>query len=270
MASDEQLKAAFAVLDVDSNGTLSRDEFQKILARPSADGTPSALDATTIDDILNLFDTNGDGLVSVEEYVTAMRVQGMSVAVAEADTFVAEWAASTAKQEARLAELLGWQEDFMGKFHSRRKRRAHWRSAWNYYMHEMPGGPFQTRADLQEQYLGEIEADPAFDELAAKVASGDATAEAEFATVMEQEDKLEASYAKLNQKIRDIIAGPGAPAREEFIIANYVGLPEDWQPPNPAEWPGDWLSGERLLGLGTNGEYPRTSGPNPEQLGTAH
>jgi len=265
----EGLKAAFAYFDVDSSGKLSRDELKKILVRPGA----TALSPEVVDTLLQDFDKDGDGEVSMEEYLSAMnlddaraRVEEM---VADKEEFVKEWEASTAKQEERLAELLGWQKDFMTRFRTRKHRRAHWRSAWNYYMHDMPGGPFQTRADLMEQYLAEIEADPAFDALAAKIAAGDGTAEGEFTSVMEQEEKLEVSGKKLNQKIRDIIAGPGAPSREEFILENYADLPADWEPPNPAEWTGDWLSHERLLGLGKGGEYPRTSGPTASELETA-
>ena len=257
--STEGLEAAFAYFDVDCSGKLSRDEFKKILIRPGV----NALSGADVDELLKDFDTDGDGEVSLQEYIAAMNVDGararVAEMVAEKDEFVKEWEESTAKQEARLAELLGWQKDFMSNFRTKKHRRAHWRSAWNYYMHDMPGGPFQTRADLMAQYLAEIEADPAFDEVAAKIAANDPVAEAEFASVMEQEDKLEASIKTLSQKIAEIVAGSGAPSREEFILENYVGLPDDWEPPDPAKWTGDWMSHERLLGLGKGGEYPRTS-----------
>ena len=103
--------------------------------------------------------------------------------------------------------------------------------------------------------------------LLAKVAANDATAEEDFEAVMAEEDNLNASYGELNKKIRELIAGPGAPMRDEFLLVNYTFLPDDWEPPDPAEWPGDWLSNDRRLGLGRGGEYPRTTGPTAEELG---
>jgi len=65
------LEAAFKVFDTDGSGTLTADELKAVLLRP-ANGNPSSFTSDSIDEMLAMFDSNGDGVLSIEEFVAAM------------------------------------------------------------------------------------------------------------------------------------------------------------------------------------------------------
>ena len=60
----EALKAAFAEMDKDGNGWLSRDEFKKMLEDM---GCP--VDKETVDGWLDMADANKDGKIVLDEFI---------------------------------------------------------------------------------------------------------------------------------------------------------------------------------------------------------
>ena len=81
-----QLKAAFAVFDTDGSGTLTPDELKAILTRP-AYGRPPRFSSEQVDAIVKQFDTNGDGVLSFDEFVKAW--SSMSEKTASLDELMA-------------------------------------------------------------------------------------------------------------------------------------------------------------------------------------
>ena len=71
LGSSEELKAAFAIFDVDADGYLTPAELRRILTRPSG-GQPALLTDEDVDKLVSEFDTNGDGVLSVDEFAQAM------------------------------------------------------------------------------------------------------------------------------------------------------------------------------------------------------
>lgn len=67
MMSKERLEQAFAIFDKDGNGTISHDELREILG-----GQLSNLDEKVWRDIIHEVDTNGDGVISLEEFTAMM------------------------------------------------------------------------------------------------------------------------------------------------------------------------------------------------------
>ena len=67
-----KLEAAFAVFDEDGSGQLSSDEVLKVLTRMTGSG--SELTEEDAKDFIKQFDRNGDGLLSINEFITAMNV----------------------------------------------------------------------------------------------------------------------------------------------------------------------------------------------------
>jgi Ca2+-binding EF-hand superfamily protein len=58
------LKDSFGVFDTDGSGKLSKDEFKAVLTRAGADSAFSEEDA---DDLIAIFDKNGDGEIDTDE-----------------------------------------------------------------------------------------------------------------------------------------------------------------------------------------------------------
>ena len=69
--SEADIKAAFRVFDTDGSGTISSDELKAILTRP-VPGQAPLLTAAKVDEIISRFDTNGDGVLSLEEFAQAL------------------------------------------------------------------------------------------------------------------------------------------------------------------------------------------------------
>ena len=69
-ATQEQIRAAFAVFDADGSGTLSMHELKSILARPVR-GRPPRFTEAEVNQILAKFDANGDGLLALDEFSRA-------------------------------------------------------------------------------------------------------------------------------------------------------------------------------------------------------
>ena len=67
-ASPEEMRAAFAVFDVDGNGTISRAEFVAIMTRT---GGEKALSDEAASKAFDAMDANADGSLSYEEFVSA-------------------------------------------------------------------------------------------------------------------------------------------------------------------------------------------------------
>ena len=66
------LEAAFAVFDEDGSGSLSKDEVLKVLTRMTSAG--SELSEKDAEDFIAQFDRNNDGVLSINEFITAMGV----------------------------------------------------------------------------------------------------------------------------------------------------------------------------------------------------
>ena len=65
MASQEDLRAAFALYDTNGDGLLSPDELKAIMCRQVPGGT--ARTEAEVDELVRQFDTDGDGMLSMEE-----------------------------------------------------------------------------------------------------------------------------------------------------------------------------------------------------------
>ena len=63
------LENAFAVFDTDKSGTLSATELKDILTRKGDD----ALSEADAQDIINAVDSNGDGQLSISEFIKLMK-----------------------------------------------------------------------------------------------------------------------------------------------------------------------------------------------------
>lgn len=63
---NQKLVQAFQAFDVDGSGTLDKEELRTILARPGMGSTMSAED---IDEIMETFDDDGDGVLSISEFI---------------------------------------------------------------------------------------------------------------------------------------------------------------------------------------------------------
>ena len=70
MPSRDKLKAAFLAFDVDASGTLSRDEFAAVLKRTTSEG--KEMSDEDVQDLLEMFDENEDGVLSISEFIDAM------------------------------------------------------------------------------------------------------------------------------------------------------------------------------------------------------
>ena len=62
----EELKKAFAVLDENKDGVISKDELSKLLSGLGEDVTDDV-----VTEMMNLADTDGDGKVNFEEFCKA-------------------------------------------------------------------------------------------------------------------------------------------------------------------------------------------------------
>ena len=62
----EELKKAFAVLDENKDGVISKDELAKLLGGLSEDVTDDV-----VTEMMNLADTDGDGKVNFDEFCKA-------------------------------------------------------------------------------------------------------------------------------------------------------------------------------------------------------
>ena len=65
-----QIRNAFKVFDTDGNGTLSPAELKRILTRPVY-GQPSKMSEADVDALIERYDANGDGELSVDEFSNA-------------------------------------------------------------------------------------------------------------------------------------------------------------------------------------------------------
>ena len=68
--SREAILKAFAAFDKDNSGTVTRDEFVDILTR-RVPGKPPPISAAEAERQFSLFDKNGDGVISFEEFAGA-------------------------------------------------------------------------------------------------------------------------------------------------------------------------------------------------------
>lgn len=62
----EKLIKAFHEFDADGSGTLNKEELRAILSRPGTGSTMSVMD---IDQMMDIFDDDGDGVLSISECV---------------------------------------------------------------------------------------------------------------------------------------------------------------------------------------------------------
>ena len=72
-ANEEQVRKAFQVFDRDGNGTLSADELRSLLTWQPRHGTGLPLTHEEAKVLIDQFDKNGDGLMQLEEFITAFR-----------------------------------------------------------------------------------------------------------------------------------------------------------------------------------------------------
>ena len=85
--SCEEILTAFAAFDKDHSGTVTRDEFVAILTR-RVPGKPPPIAAAEAERQFSLFDKNGDGVISFEEFAGAWS-DGTRPSVAAADPVAA-------------------------------------------------------------------------------------------------------------------------------------------------------------------------------------
>ena len=83
------IQAAFAIFDVNGDGSISSEELKSILMRPVG-GKPSKFSEADVDRIMQKFDSNKDGVLSMEEFSQAWSglgsYQSNSVLLGFADT----------------------------------------------------------------------------------------------------------------------------------------------------------------------------------------
>ena len=72
----EKLIAAFKVFDADNSGSLSVDEFKKVLQRDK--GSHLEMTDEDVKELLETFDENEDGTLSVDEFCEAMVSMSMA------------------------------------------------------------------------------------------------------------------------------------------------------------------------------------------------
>ena len=70
MPSKAEMAAAFKVFDADADGSISVAELKAILTRPVGSGPPKLTD-TQVEQFMKRFDTDGDGVLSVDEFAEA-------------------------------------------------------------------------------------------------------------------------------------------------------------------------------------------------------
>ncbi|KAI2495984.1 hypothetical protein MHU86_18508 [Fragilaria crotonensis] len=68
MASVRSMNEAFERIDVDNSGTLDRDEIAKALDIATESDSDEKLLTALASELVELYDTNGDGVVDFEEY----------------------------------------------------------------------------------------------------------------------------------------------------------------------------------------------------------
>ncbi|EKX37929.1 hypothetical protein GUITHDRAFT_77589, partial [Guillardia theta CCMP2712] len=64
---NEELQEIFDMIDVDHDGSITRDELVKV-----ASGSGSGIDEKEVLELFSLFDTNGDGVVNFDEFKALM------------------------------------------------------------------------------------------------------------------------------------------------------------------------------------------------------
>ena len=70
--SEEDMRAAFELIDDDKNGSISREELRKYLD-DLAQGTLEKLTETEVDEIMRAGDTDGDQKINFEEFCKMMK-----------------------------------------------------------------------------------------------------------------------------------------------------------------------------------------------------
>ena len=66
----KEMRLNFMFFDIDNSGSLSAKEFLQVLTRHH--GPAEGLSLSDAQELLDLFDTNGDGVLDVEEFIKAM------------------------------------------------------------------------------------------------------------------------------------------------------------------------------------------------------
>ena len=67
---DAKIRKAFAVFDKNGDGTLDSDELKAILTKP-VNGKPARFTPEEVDALIQKYDANGDGVLSIEEFTSA-------------------------------------------------------------------------------------------------------------------------------------------------------------------------------------------------------
>ena len=70
--SEEDMRAAFELIDDDKNGSISREELRKYLD-DLAQGTLEKLTEAEVDEIMRAGDTDGDQKINFEEFCKMMK-----------------------------------------------------------------------------------------------------------------------------------------------------------------------------------------------------
>ena len=70
--SEEDMRAAFELIDDDKNGSISREELRKYLD-DLAQGTLQKLTEAEVDEIMRAGDTDGDQKINFEEFCKMMK-----------------------------------------------------------------------------------------------------------------------------------------------------------------------------------------------------
>lgn len=74
MSTEGALRRAFALFDEDGSGFLTSEEFLQVLQRQHGDD--ASFSEQDAHELLNAMDTNGDGMVSIDEFVENFSNQG--------------------------------------------------------------------------------------------------------------------------------------------------------------------------------------------------